>query len=157
MQHIFLIKIIVLIFKQSYLWFVAWTLSFPGCFFNSLMLVCIYWYCKIQLPDCFLAAMPKVTAVVTAMIVLIRVLMTRTTTTMTCLLIQIIKSRPPILKQTLVMRAKMMKSDSINMSLSQLKYGEVDSQQCLGHEVMKVLHDSQKNLKSCANAITSGT
>lgn len=50
-----------------------------------------------------------------------------------------------------------MKPDSINMSLSQLKYGEVDSQQCLGHEVMKVLHDSQKNLKSFANAITSGT
>lgn len=51
----------------------------------------------------------------------------------------------------------MMKPDSINMSLSQLKYGEVDSKQCLGHEVMKVLRDSQKNLKSCANAITSGT
>ena len=100
--------------------------------------------------------MPKVTAVVTAMIVLTRVLMTRTTTTMTCLLIQIIKSRPPILKQTLVMRVKMMKPDSINISLSQLKYGEADSQQCLGHEVMKVLH-SQKNLKSYTNAITSGT
>jgi len=46
----------------------------------------------------------------------------------------------------------MMKPDSINISLSQLKYGEADSQQCLGHEVMKVLH-SQKNLKSYTNAM----
>ena len=92
--------------------------------------------------------MPKGTAVMTAMIVLTRVLVTRKTTTTTCLLILIIKSRRPILKQTLVMRVKMMKPDSINMSLSQLKYGEVDSKQCLGHEAMKVLCDSHKILRT---------